>query len=91
MTIRKKALGLTAVAVAAALALAGLQQHRWRGRQFQPPRPPPGTGGTGRRWRGCRHPATTIAMITHETPGDTFWDKIRSGARGRGRQGQHRR
>jgi simple sugar transport system substrate-binding protein len=22
----------------------------------------------------------TIAMITHETPGDTFWDKIRSGA-----------
>jgi simple sugar transport system substrate-binding protein len=22
----------------------------------------------------------TIAMVTHETPGDTFWDKIRSGA-----------
>src|SRR6195952_2833495 len=22
----------------------------------------------------------TVAMITHETPGDTFWDKIRSGA-----------
>lgn len=22
----------------------------------------------------------TIAMITHETPGDTFWDKIKSGA-----------
>jgi len=22
----------------------------------------------------------TIAMITHETPGDTFWDKIRAGA-----------
>ena len=21
-----------------------------------------------------------IAMITHETPGDTFWDKIRAGA-----------
>ena len=25
-------------------------------------------------------PATPIAMITHETPGDTFWDKIKSGA-----------
>jgi simple sugar transport system substrate-binding protein len=24
--------------------------------------------------------AYTIAMITHETPGDSFWDKIRSGA-----------
>ena len=22
----------------------------------------------------------TIAMVTHETPGDTFWDKIKSGA-----------
>ena len=22
----------------------------------------------------------TVAMITHETPGDTFWDKIKSGA-----------
>src|ERR1700754_4285306 len=22
----------------------------------------------------------TIAMITHETPGDTFWDKIKAGA-----------
>ena len=22
----------------------------------------------------------TIAMVTHEAPGDTFWDKIRSGA-----------
>ena len=25
-------------------------------------------------------PRYTIAMITHETPGDTFWDKIRAGA-----------
>jgi len=23
----------------------------------------------------------TIAMVTHETPGDTFWDKIKSGAK----------
>ncbi len=25
-------------------------------------------------------PRMTIAMVTHETPGDTFWDKIRAGA-----------
>jgi simple sugar transport system substrate-binding protein len=25
-------------------------------------------------------PRLTIAMITHETPGDTFWDKIKAGA-----------
>lgn len=25
-------------------------------------------------------PKLTIAMVTHETPGDTFWDKIRAGA-----------
>jgi simple sugar transport system substrate-binding protein len=30
------------------------------------------TGGTGKSY--------TIAMITHESPGDTFWDKIRAGA-----------
>ncbi len=26
-------------------------------------------------------PKYTIAMITHETPGDTFWDKIKAGAK----------
>jgi len=26
-------------------------------------------------------PRLTIAMITHETPGDTFWDKIKAGAK----------
>src|SRR3954452_24245580 len=30
------------------------------------------TGGTGKSY--------TIAMVTHESPGDTFWDKIRNGA-----------
>ena len=32
----------------------------------------PGGGGGGEEY--------TIAMITHEAPGDTFWDKIRAGA-----------
>ena len=27
-------------------------------------------------------------MVTHETPGDTFWDKIRAGRAGRGQEGQ---
>ncbi len=34
-------------------------------------------GGSGQVATGKSY---TIAMITHETPGDTFWDKIRAGA-----------
>jgi simple sugar transport system substrate-binding protein len=30
--------------------------------------------------------AYTIAMITHETPGDTFWDKIKAGANAAAKQ-----
>src|SRR3712207_9568338 len=33
-------------------------------------------GGGG----GAADQEFTIAMITHEAPGDTFWDKIRNGA-----------
>ncbi|CAM3624947.1 substrate-binding domain-containing protein [Nocardiopsis rhodophaea] len=29
---------------------------------------------------GADTPELTIAMITHEVPGDSFWDKVRSGA-----------
>ncbi len=35
-----------------------------------------GSGGTT-----ATTPRLVIAMITHETPGDTFWDKIKSGAK----------
>ncbi len=34
------------------------------------------SGGSG----GGDSSGYTIAMVTHETPGDTFWDKIKSGA-----------
>ncbi|HKT57465.1 MAG TPA: substrate-binding domain-containing protein [Microbacterium sp.] len=34
------------------------------------------SGGSG----SCSGTTYKIAMITHETPGDTFWDKIRAGA-----------
>src|SRR5690349_5333557 len=33
-------------------------------------------GGTG----AGDNSGYTIAMITHETPGDTFWDRIKAGA-----------
>src|SRR6478735_8068566 len=35
------------------------------------------TGGSG---GGGGNSGYTIAMITHETPGDTFWDRIKAGA-----------
>ena len=36
-------------------------------------------GVRGRRWASPRRNPSTIAVITHETPGDTFWDKIKAG------------
>jgi simple sugar transport system substrate-binding protein len=36
------------------------------------------SGGSGANAAGSS--GYTIAMITHETPGDTFWDKIKAGA-----------
>jgi simple sugar transport system substrate-binding protein len=36
-----------------------------------------GGGGTG---GGVNTPRITVAMITHEVPGDSFWDLIRKGA-----------
>ena len=37
-----------------------------------------GANATGKRY--------TVAMITHEVPGDTFWDKVRNGAQEAARQ-----
>jgi simple sugar transport system substrate-binding protein len=39
-----------------------------------------GGGGGGGGGAGAADQEFTIAMITHEAPGDTFWDKIRNGA-----------
>jgi simple sugar transport system substrate-binding protein len=41
-----------------------------------PPAAPAASGGAG----GGGNSGYTFAMITHETPGDTFWDRIRAGA-----------
>ena len=41
---------------------------------------PEDTGGEGGGGGGVNTPRVTIAMVTHEAPGDTFWDLIRKGA-----------
>jgi simple sugar transport system substrate-binding protein len=43
------------------------------GAQNAPAAPAGGSGGSG-------GPTYTIAMVTHEAPGSTFWDRIRAGA-----------
>lgn len=39
-----------------------------------------GSGGSAAGGGGVDSERFTISMITHEAPGDTFWDKIRAGA-----------
>ncbi|MEV2276026.1 substrate-binding domain-containing protein [Nocardiopsis sp. NPDC049922] len=56
------------IAGAASLMLVGTACTSEGGRE---------TGGTG---GDVETPDMTIAMITHEVPGDTFWDIIRAGA-----------
>ncbi len=40
----------------------------------------PQSSGSGDTGGGGGNSGYTFAMITHETPGDTFWDRIRAGA-----------
>jgi simple sugar transport system substrate-binding protein len=60
---------LAAATVTAALALSACS-----GGGAPPASSAPAGGGGG------GNSGYTFAMITHETPGDTFWDRIRSGA-----------
>jgi simple sugar transport system substrate-binding protein len=69
---RKIARCAAAIAVLA-MAVAGCSSQG--GAQNQPE---PAGGGAGTPQTGGK--AYTIAMITHEQAGDTFWDKIRAGA-----------
>jgi simple sugar transport system substrate-binding protein len=64
---------LAAVAVASVALVACSSQG---GAQNQPA--PAGGGSTG--GGGGNGKSYTIAMVTHEAPGDSFWDKIRAGA-----------
>ena len=40
----------------------------------------PSTASTGGGGGGGGNSGYTFAMVTHETPGDTFWDRIKAGA-----------
>ena len=77
---RKIARSLSAVAVMA-MALAACSSQG--GAQNQPPAAG-GSGGGGEVQTGGRQ--LTIAMVTHEQAGDTFWDKIRAGAEASAKQ-----
>ena len=72
MSIRRKAFGLTAVAVAAALALTACSATGGKQKETIA-----AVGGGGAVADTERY---TIAMVTHEAPGDSFWDKVRKGA-----------
>jgi simple sugar transport system substrate-binding protein len=65
---------MRALAVAAALGVALTACSSQGGAQQQP------QGGEGAGAGNVGGERYTIAMITHEQPGDTFWDRIRAGA-----------
>src|SRR5918995_2387269 len=64
-------LALAAAATTTALALAACSGGGAPDTQDQ------GGGGGGGAGDNSGY---TVAMVTHETPGDTFWDKIKAGA-----------
>jgi simple sugar transport system substrate-binding protein len=66
----RKATATTAIAVTAAFALAACSG----GGAQKSDDAASGSGGGG------GNSGYTFAMVTHETPGDTFWDKIKAGA-----------
>jgi len=82
MSIRKKALGLTAVAVVAALVLSACSSTGGKKAADAAAASAAGTAANGAGGGGAvaNTPRYVIAMTTHEAPGDAFWDKIRAGA-----------
>ena len=68
--IRKKPLAVIAVSLTAALTLAACSSGGGREE----------TEGDGANAGTADTPSMTVAMITHQAPGDTFWDIIRKGA-----------
>jgi len=81
MRIRKKAAASAAVVVGMALALSACSSTG--GAKATETSSAAGSGagaGAGSGGTVATTPKLTIAMVTHETPGDTFWDKIKKGA-----------
>ena len=83
MTIRQSVLGLTAVAVAVAATLA-LTACSATGGKRAADEAAAAVAGTGAQAGGggavSDTPRLTIAMVTHQAPGDSFWDKVQAGA-----------
>ncbi len=71
MKIRKKPFAVTAISIVAALSLVACSSSG--GKQET-------DGGSGSNAGTADTPEITVAMITHQAPGDTFWDIIRKGA-----------
>ena len=71
MTTHRTASKLLAVAAVLTLAAAGCSSEGGKQEEEQS-----NSGNTG----VADTPRYTIAMITHEVPGDTFWDLVRKGA-----------
>ncbi|MEU3345390.1 sugar ABC transporter substrate-binding protein [Streptomyces sp. NPDC006700] len=65
---------LVAVTAAAALALAGCSSSSG-GKKAEDG----GDGGSGAAGK-ANTPRMTVALVTHQAPGDTFWDIVRKGA-----------
>lgn len=72
MTIRRRRTAAIVAAAALALSLAACSSSGGKQEQQQQD-----NGGGG---QAANTPRYKIAMITHEAPGDTFWDLIRKGA-----------
>jgi simple sugar transport system substrate-binding protein len=73
MKLTRRGLGGLAIGMTLALGLAACSSETGGAQQAAGQ----GGGGSGGSVDTERY---TIAMITHEAPGDTFWDKIRAGA-----------
>ncbi|MFE2099843.1 sugar ABC transporter substrate-binding protein [Streptomyces sp. PTD9-10] len=63
---------VVAVAAAAALTLAGCSSSSG-GKKAE-------EGGSGASAGKASTPRMTVALVTHQSPGDTFWDIVRKGA-----------
>ncbi|MFD5793596.1 sugar ABC transporter substrate-binding protein [Streptomyces diastatochromogenes] len=63
---------VVAVAAAAALTLAGCSSSSG-GKKAE-------EGGSGASAGKANTPRMTVALVTHQSPGDTFWDIVRKGA-----------
>jgi simple sugar transport system substrate-binding protein len=71
----RSSLRVLAAVAAASVALVACSSQG--GAQNQPA---PAGGGGGGGGGGGNGQSYTIAMVTHEAPGSTFWDRIRAGA-----------